>query len=254
MRNPLSIALCALLSAASADAEPRTFTNTAGKAIEAELVRVEGTDAILKLANNNTAKVAISSLSKPDEEFIKAWWEKNKDKVGPMEVSLTIDKNTERIDRKVTKSAPTVGGNNNTNQPAPTVTKMQKDEIEYACVLKSYSQKDISNITVAYTIYKRVITRDKDGSKSVVEEIEGTETINLLEAHGSAPFETDALLCQDDSKTGGIGPDTRRSETIEGVVFTLSAGGAEFLKQSYPENYIERLEEEQKREEDKPLR
>lgn len=247
MKYSVFIAMCSLLAAMSAKAERRTFTNTEGKAIEAELVRVEGTDAILKLANNSTAKVPITSLSQSDAEFVNAWWEKNKNKLGPMDVRLSIDKNTKRIDRKVTRTAAPAGNNIN-NQVSPTVTKMQKDEIEFVCVLKSYVKKDISDITVDYTIYKRISTRDKAGLKSVVEEIDGTAAVRLLEAHGSATFDTAVVPCQDDSKTGGKDPDTRKSESVEGVVFTLSAGGVEFLKQSYPENYIERLEEEEKRE------
>ena len=247
MKNPVGIALGVLLCATLSQAEPRTFTNTEGTSIEAELVRVEGEEAVLKLANLKLANVPLASLSKADEAYVQAWWEENKDKLGPMDVRLAIDKNTERIDHKVSKSGAS-GGNNRNNQHAPVVKKMQKDDIHYACVLKSYVKKEVTEINVEYTIYKRVTTRDKDGSKSEVEEIDGSATIRRLEAFGSATFETDAVPCLDESQTGGKGPDTRRSETVEGFVVTLSAGGKDFLKRSYPENYIERLEEEEKRE------
>ena len=250
MKHPVGIALGLLLCATLSRAEPRTFTNTEGKSIEAELVRVEGEEAVLKLANLKLANVPLASLSKADEAFVRAWWEENKDKLGPMDVRLTIDKKTERIDRQVSRSNPG-GGNNKNNQQSPVVKKMQKDDIHYACVLKSYVKKEVADIEVEYTIYKRVSTRDKDGSKSEVEEIDGTATVRRLEAFGSATFETDVVPCLDESQTGGKGPDTRRSETVEGFVVTLSAGGKEFLKQSYPENYIERLEEEEKRENDR---
>ncbi len=250
MKHLILIALSALVSVAISNAEPRTFTNTDGKAIEAELVRLDGEVAILKLANLSLANVPLSSLSKEDEAYAKAWWEENKDKLGPMDVRLSIDKNTERIDRKVTRSAPSGGNKNSKNiQLSPTVTKMQKDEISYACVLKSYVKKEISDITVNYTIYKRVSTRDKDGSKSEVVETDGTATVKRLDAFGNATFDTAKVLCEDNSQTGGKGPDTRKSETIEGFVVTLSAGGKEFLKQSFPENYIGRLAEEEKRQE-----
>lgn len=249
MRHPILIALGGLFLAAFSHAETRTFTNAEGKSIEAELVGLEDESALLKLANLSIAKVALTSLSKSDEAYVRAWWEENKDKVGSMDVRLTIDKNTERIERKSTTSGNSGGGQNNRNQPPPLVTKVQKDEVEYVCVLKSYVKKEISDITVNYTIYKRVITRDKDGTKSDMVEIDGTASIKRLEAHGSATFDTQVVPVDNNSKKGGKGPDTMRSETIEGFVVTLSAGGSEFIKQSYPENYIARLAEEEKREE-----
>lgn len=253
MKGSALTALGAMLSIAISHAEPRKFTNTEGKSIEAELVRVEGEDAVLKLANLSVAKVPLTSLSKEDEAYVRAWWEENKDKVGPMDTRLTIKKNTERIDRKVSRSGG-ANNNNNNNAVAPTVTRTQKDEVSYECVLKSYVKKDISDITVNYTIYKRVITRDKDGTKTDREEIDGTATIKQLEAFGSAAFNTDVVPVDNNSQKGGKGPDTMRSETIEGIVITLSSGGEDFLRQSYPENYIQRLEEEEEREDGRPIR
>lgn len=252
MRHAILIALGALFLAAVSHAETRTFTNAEGKSIEAELVGVEGENAVLKLANLSIAKVAMTSLSKSDEAYVRAWWEENKDKLRPMDVRLTIDKNTERIERKSTTSGGTGTGGvgqNNQNQLPPLVTKLQKDEVEYVCVLKSYVKKEIADITVNYTIYKRVITRDKDGTKSDLVEVEGTAAIKRLDAFGSATFDTQVVPVDNNSQKGGKGPDTIRSETIEGFVVTLSVGGEDFLKQSYPENYIARLEEEEKREE-----
>lgn len=252
MNRSVFITLASLLCAAVTQAEPRTFTNTEGKSIKADLVRVEGENAVLKLANLSVAKVPLASLSKADEAYVKAWWEDNKDNIGAMDFQLAIDKNTKRIDRKRSRSGGNGGGGN--NQFSQVVTKMQKNEIQYACILKSYVKKEISDITVNYTIYKRVSTRDKDGSKLTVEETDGTTSIKSIKALGSATFETDVMPCESNSQTGGNGPSTKRSETVEGFVVTLSVAGKEFLKQCYPDNYIERLEEKEKREDSRPLR
>jgi hypothetical protein len=126
---------------------------------------------------------------------------------------------------------------------------LTRDEFSYSAVLKSYVQKEVSDIEVEYTIYKRVSTRDKNGSESDIEEIDGSTSIKLLEGHGSATFETESVECEDSSQTGGKGPRLSKRETILGVVVTLSAGGKDFLTQSYPENFIDRLEEEEKRQE-----
>ncbi|MAS94495.1 MAG: hypothetical protein CMO55_14950 [Verrucomicrobiales bacterium] len=58
--------------AALSHAEQRTWTNSEGKTIDAELIEVSGENAILKMGPNNF-EVPIASLSSPDREFIKDW-------------------------------------------------------------------------------------------------------------------------------------------------------------------------------------
>jgi hypothetical protein len=248
MRHLAIIALGSLLGTWALRAEPRTFTNTDGKTVEAELLTVEGDFAVLKLPSGKGAKVPLKSLSESDQSYITAWWAENKDKLKPMDVRLAIDKKTDRIDRKITRSGSTgAQRNGQSNQVSPIVKKLTIDEFKYIGELKSYVRKGVADIAVEYTIYKRVSTNDKEGLKSEVEEIDGTDTIRLLEALGSATFETEAVQCEDTSESGGNKPRTSKRETILGVVFTLSAGGEDFLKQSDPENLLERLEEEEKR-------
>ena len=56
--------------------------------------------------------------------------------------------------------------------------------------------------------------------------------------------------CHDFSQKSKSGSRTQ-SETITGLVVTLSVGGEEILKQSHPENFLDRLEEEAKREQER---
>jgi hypothetical protein len=244
MKHLALIAACGLLGTWMARAEPRVFTNTEGKKVEAELMAVDGEIVVIKLTNGSSVKVPIKSLSADDQAFIAAWWEENKDKLKSTDVVLTITKKTERIDRKVTRTGGTGGtGGGQGAVNAPLVKKLTIDDFHYECELKSYSHKSISDIAVDYTIYKRVSTTDKEGSESVVEEIDGTETIKLLEAQGRASFETDVVTCEDSSETGGNKPRELKRETILGVVVHLSAGGHDFLSQSYPENFLERIDQ-----------
>lgn len=245
MKHVILIAICSFLGSWMARAAPRVFTNSEGKKVEADLMSVVGEIAILKLTNGSSAKVPIKSLSAEDQAFIAAWWEENKDKLKPTDVALVITKKTESIDRKVTRTGDTFGGSRNgqTIIIPPLVKKLTVDGFHYACELKSYSAKSVSDITVTYTIYKRVSETDKDGSDSVVKEIEGTATIKFLEAQGRASFETKKVSCEDSSQTGGNKPRELKRETILGVVFHLSAGGNDFLTQSHPENFLERLDQ-----------
>ena len=76
MNRSVFITLASLLCAAVTQAEPRTFTNTEGKSIKADLVRVEGENAVLKLANLSVAMTKygfwlVSVLLLPVESFAK---------------------------------------------------------------------------------------------------------------------------------------------------------------------------------------
>ena len=243
MKRLAIFAAVGLLGIWMAHAEPRVFTNTDGKTVEAEPVSVMEENVVLKLSNGSTATVPLKSLSADDQTFIAAWWKENKDKLKPSDVTLEIAKKTERIDRTVTRSGATGAARPGQNVVSPTVKKLTIDDFHYIGELKSYVRKDVSDIKVTYTIYKRVSTSGKDGSESKIEEIDGEVTIKRLKAHGVATFETDVVRCEDSSVTGGNKPREMKRETILGVVFELSAGGQDFLKQSAPENLVEHIAE-----------
>lgn len=246
MKFMTMIAGVCLLGGGSVSAESRVFTNAEGKTLTAELFSVIDDKVVLKLPNTNTATVPLKSLSVDDQAYIAEWWKENKDKLKAMDVTLTVSKKVDRIDRKVTRSGG--AGNLRPGQYAVSeiVKKLTIDEFHYTGELKSYVKKDVSDIAVVYTIYKRVSTSDKAGSETQVEEISGEALVRRLEAHGKATFETDIVRCEDSSQTGGNLPREYKKETILGVVFELSAGGQDFLKQSAPENLAEHLEENDK--------
>lgn len=252
VKQIISIALGILLATFMARAEPRTFTNAEGRKVEGELMMVENETAVLKLANGKLAKVPMGSLSPEDKTYVNTWWEENKNKIGPMDVRLTIDKKADRIERQVTRPKPAAGGKPAANQ---VTKKLTIDDFHYVCALKNYSPKIINGLTLDYIIYKRVIGRDKVSLKNTIEEITGTKEIRHLEAFGSEAFETEKVRCTDTSESGGGGGKgggksqmTWKRETILGIVITVSAGGKEIYKQSDPENFLDRLHEAEERE------
>lgn len=250
MKQLITIVLGVFLSSLLAQAQFRTFTNKEGKKVSAELVAVEGDSVVMQLVNSKISKVPLASLSAEDQLFIKEWWEENKNKVGPMEMRLTIDRKSDSIMRKTTRS----GGErnnqqNNNNGRSQKVVKLIVNDYHYVCKVDSTVRKEIKDITVEYTIYKRTVGRDKkDGLQNVTEEIEGTTTIKKLDAFGSAFFETPKVRCESSSEKGGDGPARWKRDTILGIVVTLSAGGNELLRQSDPVNFLERMEEKEERE------
>lgn len=237
------ICLCSLFLAGSSLAEPRTFTSKEGKTLTAELVLVEKEEALLKLANSSRVKVPLASLSEADQKFIKSWWEENKNNITEMDVRLVIEKISKRVSSPDTGSAK--------GKKGVAIKKMTIDKVRYTCVLKSYTPRDLSNITVDYTVYKRVSTRGGEGSGSKTEETSGSATIASLLSNQSATFETKDVTCEDSTQKGSKNtPASSTRETVIGLVMTLSANGKEFLEQSYPENFLGKLKEGKEREAD----
>lgn len=217
-------------------AEARTFTNTAGKTINAELVGVNGKTAILKLDNGKQAKVPLTSLSKDDQVYVTSWWQKNKNMVSENDVRLSISK-------KITSHREPKSKDGKKKD-----SKSKKTSTVYTCTLSSYCKKPIQNIKADYTVYKNVSSRGEGGSSSATDAIAKTTTVAILESNKSAEFETTAVECITSSKKSKDGKGSSKRESIVGIVVTLSVDGKEFLKQSYPENLLRRLEDEEKRE------
>lgn len=72
--------LCLLWTTADdAQAQARTFTDRDGRTLEAELVGVQGGNAVLKLPNGQTSGVPIERLSEEDQQFVRNWQAANPD-------------------------------------------------------------------------------------------------------------------------------------------------------------------------------
>lgn len=237
MKVPPLLAVACFLSPLFCAAEVRTFTNSAGKQIEAELVAVEDEKAVLKLANGRTAPVPLVSLSEEDQAYAKAWREENKDKITQRDLKLTIDKKVERIkaDRDAAGTKKGEGKGDTT-------------ETLYKCTLENLSAKTIEGLTANYTIHKRTSTRGADGSDTVTTENHDATDVPKLEPKGTVEFVAGPEVCVDFEKSSKKGPSQSQREKVLGIVITLLKDETEILKQSDPESLLDRLEEEAERE------
>lgn len=68
MRFPTILLFCSL---SLATAQVRTWTDTQSRKVEANLVRVDGTNVILKLKDGREIPYPLEKLSQPDQDFIK---------------------------------------------------------------------------------------------------------------------------------------------------------------------------------------
>lgn len=224
----------------------RTFTNTAGKQIEAELIAVEDGKAVLKLGANRKAKVPLSSLSEADQAYAKSWHEENKNKITERDVTLEIDKDTERLKKEESGKG---GGGGKGGKGGGNSSKSETTATTFNCTLENSSSKTIEGITAAYTVYKRISIRGEGGSDTMTSETTDTINLDTLKSRDSVKFSTDPVECHDFTKSSKKGPTESQREKVIGVVITLSVGGNEFLKQSEPDNLLDRMEEEKKRQE-----
>ncbi len=60
-------------------AEVRTWTNSAGKTLKAELLKKDDDKVTLKLENGRNSVLKISDLSESDQEYVEAWEPEEKD-------------------------------------------------------------------------------------------------------------------------------------------------------------------------------
>lgn len=236
MKVPPILAVACFLCSLSCVAETRTFTNNEGKQIKAELVAVEDGKAVLKLANGRTASVPLASLSEGDQAHVKTWHEENKDKISERDLKLTIDKEVERMKADADAAGKKRGE-----------VKGDTTETLYKCTLENLSSKTIEGLTANYTIHKRTSTKGADGSDTVTTEDNDAADVPKLGPKGTVEFVAGPAVCVDFEKRSKKGPGESQREKVLGIVITLLKDETEILKQSDPEAFLDRLEEEAER-------
>jgi len=205
----IAVLLFSLLLCLSIQA--RTFYNSDGKSIEAELITVEGNLATLKLKNGRITRVAVNKFSNSDQTHIKEWWQENKNKITERDVRLTIrQKNyfTKKPETKIIKNKGRI--------------RTSESEFNYLCKLDNYSAKTVNGIKAIFNIHKRVSKRGKNGSSSEVKIVTNSLQLDLLQSKGSLKFASDGVKCSSLSDTAN---NQSLRETIIGMEMTPTLRG-----------------------------
>lgn len=137
------------LTALPSPAAPRTFTDTKGRKIEAEVVRVSGSKVTLKLANGKTSTIPISLLSDRDQMFVKVWSEVDKKSPGGKKSKPEIPDNVTyrlvlEVDKERSKKGTTVREN---------VAEVRADEWIYEVEIQNRSRVNLEGLEMSYRIY-----------------------------------------------------------------------------------------------------
>ena len=212
-----------------AGAEMRVFTNKEGKTLEAELLWVEDNKAILKLGDGKQAKVPLIALSEADQAFIKTWWEENKDKIRPTDVILTLE-------RKESKRRSNKSKHFDHETGAPISSSSTSYDLHFAGEFKNNAGRDLKDILVNYTIYKRTRPDNyQPGKGDIIEKFAGSHEIRTLSVLGTETFQTEKISCS--GKSGNFGGVASSSTAgVLGITVTLITGGQEFLTVHEPAN------------------
>lgn len=91
------------------NAELRTFTNTEGQTLSAELIKADETSATLRIKGGRIATVKLDTLSETDQVFVQKWLT---DKVPDIEVSPDFDRGNSK--NRIPGSNSNRGGNTQT--------------------------------------------------------------------------------------------------------------------------------------------
>ncbi|WP_435895619.1 hypothetical protein [Oceaniferula spumae] len=226
-----------IITLSCAHAETRSFTNTEGKTIEAEVVGVSSGKVSLKLKGGKIYTLPFNTLSEADQTYIKEWYEKNKNNVKPSDFSLGITKKSTRIrvprDKDKEKSAKGAS------------TKMSIEEVSYQFKLSQRISAPTENIVVYSQIIKRTTTRGDESEDPKYEEVIDEKTIDSLSSKKPEEWESTPESCEDITTKSKTASSTSK-EDIVGVVTTVYVGGKELFKEYEPSNFekdLERIQE-----------
>lgn len=154
----LTTAALLSLSVSVLHSEPRTFTNTAGKEVVAEMVGATATTVTLKMGNGKNITANTSMFSKDDQTFIAEWLKKNPSQI---DYRIEIDFSKKRLGK--------------TKRRGSAVTLTDEEWI-YKVKIKNLSKNGQTNATVTglkatYKIYR---TRVADARMLVSKDTSGT--------------------------------------------------------------------------------
>lgn len=225
-------------------AEIRTFTNSKGSEIQAEIKAVVGDKATVTMAGGKEFSLPIAQFSAEDQTFIRDWASKNKNPVARTALRLEIKKSQAKI--RVERLDGEKKADHKKRQDAS-----DKSETFYVLNLQNTTRQPIEDVELDYKIFKRVSRRgfdDDDGSNT--EETLVRNKIGSVEASALQEIELDPYLTEDIYIKGDKKKkvdDMRQNETLLGIVVKVSAGGKELYKQSLPTNLMDRITEDHER-------
>ena len=215
----------------------RTYTDASGKTIEGRVLRVKNGKATIRVKGNRSYDVPVARLSKPDQAFLIDWGERNPS-YGLNDLKFEVRKS-----RSVESRA---------KDP---VKKATVYKLQWKGELRNNTRELIKDVAIQYTVYRRIAAKTESDIKEKIEVKEYTDIVGGLAGAENYEFESETIKEESMSDKG----DRNRKPTwskklVEGVVFKVKVKERELIVREIPQGFLERLEEESRRREEKAAR
>lgn len=206
------LAAFALLTQPALQAEPRTFTSTDGRSLEAEIVAASNDSVSLRLANGQTITSGLGLFSPADQKFIADWRKKNPVKINyAFQVSYTKEKTDTSKARRSNETVTTES---------------------WICKIKvaNRSGQDLENLKLDYSIFYNQM----DGGKPVLRKRNGSVTIPGIRNNEEVTLPTENVKLQSVQLDGGFyysdGSRSRQKDSLAGMTVSFKHSGKEVFQ------------------------
>jgi hypothetical protein len=195
------------LAATVAHAEPRTFTSTDGRTVEAEIVSATPDVVTIKLTSGQTLATQISKFSSGDQEYIATWRKEH-----PVAIKYAFTANYTKDKTGSSKSK-----RGNTVDTTDTwICKMK---------IANRSGQTLENVKVNYDIYYK----ESDGNKLVMRKVSDSASIDGIKHLQEVIVPTKEIKLTTSQLEGGYyyidGSKSRQRDALSGMTITLQHEG-----------------------------
>ena len=209
------------LLGASLSAEPRPFTSTEGKTIQAEIVSADASSVSLKLANGQVTSLPLYRLAKDDQQYVADWIKQN-----PSSVSYNFETSwtKEKTSTKSGKTDATGSGGKLRVNVDPLV---KFTTVTYVAHLKvtNRSRSPLQDVEAHIQVYYR----DQEGKTTTIEHADSVKKIPAMKAGETLIVDSDGLGLQikelDPRYHYTNGATNKQADSIQGVALTLMHAG-----------------------------
>lgn len=204
--------LIALWLVATTAAYGRTFTSTDGRTLEAELVRADVSNAVVKLQDGRETSVALSRLSQPDQDYVSDWIKSH-----PMEVhySFAVEWSRDKLKSNHKK-----------------VGHINVTENQYIFHFKVTNRASVPLDKV--DVHMQVYYKTQDQKYDVGQHADSKRTIPEIKAGQTVNIDSDPLTLDVTDLQGGWhyrdGSNSHNQDNVKGVAVTVYHNGKQVFE------------------------
>lgn len=165
------------LGAPALHAEMRTWTDTQGRSLKAEVVSVDGDRVSIRREDGQTFTLSIETLSDDDRQFLKSWSAKQAAVIPDGTIQLQISR-----------------GKFDTKKKDDGAIILSEEQWGYTVTLINRANKPFAGARVDYILFVKPDTEPgKDSAAAPLKQRAGSHTIDAIGGRDSINFRTDSI-------------------------------------------------------------